>query len=211
MRFGIEIEFHIPAHCRDAIIAELEYKLNARDTSYTHLHRGNYDRWTFHRDGSLRDCNHHVGLELVSPIIDGSQLEQFSETLNYVMESIRNKGGFVNRQCGFHIHVSDTRVCHHHLDSINEMWMKYQSQFIDCIPNHRKNNRYCKPNELNMSGSRYRMLNLVSSYERTESIEFRLFQGTLNPMKAMNMIKSVLAFTELAVNKITANQVNHSL
>lgn len=198
--FGVEIEFFIPNQRVTALKNFVTGELRGSNQSYTHLHSGAYNGWSLHRDGSLiSSSGKNEGLELVSPPFCFKNAEEGFESIRLVMERLRSLGAFVNRKCGFHIHLGGKRIReldYAQLLQLERFWVETaQDKFITLLPAHRKSNRYCRKNTYNIGGGdRYKMLNVIPAHQRHSTVEFRLFQGTLNPDRAKDEIERVKKF-----------------
>lgn len=199
--FGVEVECFIPVQNFNALKTKLKRSTGLIDQFYTHTQVGGYTSWTLKRDGSLR-CNPkiNIGVELVSPVYRFNRAEEAYDEIAKVMEIVRSVGGFVNRKCGLHIHIGGRSIREllaeeTRLEALMDYWLEWQNRMFALLPNHRRRNKHCKrvyscdePLE-----DRYKAMNLCSLMSHG-TIEFRLFEGTLNSEKAKDRIKLIKAF-----------------
>lgn len=199
--FGVEIEFFIPEQSIATLKNFVTRTLGGSDQSNSHFHEGEYDGWTIHYDGSLvSHTGKNTGLELVSPVFHFKDMYQGFNSIRAVMDKLRDLGAFVNRRCGFHIHVGGKQIRLATPDTlrfIERCWISDgQDEFIKLLPRHRQHNRYCRKNSGDQLADRYQMLNTLPAWKRHKTLEFRLFQGTLNPDRARSMICRVKKFLD---------------
>lgn len=196
--FGVEIEFvggDANAIARDLHAAGLIPA--ARRERYHSPRRSGM--WAFETDGSV--STEYSGGEVVSPPL--SDTPEAWTQLERICEIIRRHGGSVDRQCGAHVHVS-----HEPLDANRHRWTRlirlaggYEDLLYrlasggEATGGRHRGTGYAVPGiasrvsrrfdsdrearqTLNLSGGRYSALNY-----RANTVEFRHFNGTLDPRR----------------------------
>ena len=221
IKFGIEIETHLPA---DAHIAIGGYHRGVEiDTWGAPTFQGKY--WKAERDGSIRPTGHNrKGCEFVSPILWGDEgLAKLSEFLEFA----RNLGARVNRSCGLHITVdvasiigtTDTKEVAHFAEKVVRHAHEHEWAIYAQTGSDRHRNRYshtwskqiderawaplkqAKKGEISylqalraIAGSTGRgMVNLSKIANSTPVIEFRAFAASLNDRAVLHHIATVFA------------------
>jgi hypothetical protein len=151
--------------------------------------------WLADGDPSIIAPSGRVGCEFVSPILRGAEgIRQ----LMAVIAEIKSRGGQVNPSCGLHVHVgfdlSNTMSVYRLISLVSN----HERGLYAITGTHRREagqgSRYstcwCKglrqygkveDAERYAKGDRYHILNL-QTYKPT--VEFRVFGGSLNPVKA---------------------------
>lgn len=167
-----------------------------------------------------------MGVEFVSPVLSGPEgLDSIAEICSLIRQRL---GGYVNSTCGVHVHVafpvddveamrrlhaivarheaalyamsgSPARTNGHYCQSIRdttvrnynwsrktkcEIQMDMQRGYMGCI------------------GDRYRLLNWTNYLMegRPNTVEFRVFSGSLNPDKIAAWVRVCLAMVEMAID-----------
>lgn len=197
--FGIEVEAYVPSGMVSALKISLSMSFGQNgwaDQFTSHKQRGEYKVWTLHYDGSLKTNSKITGVELVSPVFNFDEFDKAMESISLLLESIRAVGGFVNKQCGLHIHVGTVdSISLNKMHYINYNWLKWQDDIFAHLPSHRRCNKYCKRNDsiYDLLSDRYRALNFTSLLMH-ETLEFRLFAASLNYYRVVACIKLVRDF-----------------
>jgi len=203
IHFGIELETTIPTNC-DVTIGRYHGGLPV-----AWLPAG----WKAERDGSISTSRiGHQGCEFVSPKLKGSA--GIAEACK-AAEAIDARGGRVNKTCGMHVTVEwtgdakalarlITLVANHE----KGLYASTGTHTRESAP-HRGGASWCKGlkqygdrnrAEQLAKSDRYHALNLNHLAYGSNRIEFRLFAGTLNPVKVAAAIQLCLALVELALN-----------
>lgn len=199
--FGVEIECGHP---------ELSYTEMATQMQENGFHAGFYEagRKTYgvDRDGS--------GLEIKTPILKG---EKGYRELERIMTFLKDQGCFVTRRDGMHVHVgaasfeSDEKAC----AIIARSWYNNQQVIGRMCSSHRTGHGMCArltQSELKTLGQTVhkdywgrgykewgdrKSLNLEPVPEYG-TIEFRLHEGCLDPVKAIAWVKFCQKFVDYA-------------
>ena len=209
-KFGVELE--MKGISRDKAVRVLRaIGINVQNEGYNHTRR---DHWKIVPDGSV-----HGGFEVVSPVLQG---EEGLEQLRAVTTALKDAGGKVDRQCGFHVHfdAADLRV--DHIRAVVNRYAAHEARIDSFMPQSRRanNNTYCRGLADIVSrrnfreaatlgalagaqGGRYFKVNL-QSYQVHGTIEFRQHSGTLEAPKAVNWVRFLAAFIEATKAKVDA-------
>lgn len=182
--FGIELE-HISKlsinHLTEAIRTE-GLPTESEEGRREHAYRG----WQIKGDGSISPQNKYPhGIEIASPPMT---LKDYGNLLKVVAIAKRNGG--VNASCGMHVHVHApelqgvlvTRPDAHWQEYIKKAWQAVEPIMFSYMPLSRRTSSYCRPGI--SWGTKYMAINFSPLYNR-RTIEFRLHNATLNPMKAV--------------------------
>ena len=167
------------------------------------------------------------GGEIVSPILRGQagidEVTTVFNSVNSLMGSY-GSGNNINRECGYHVHLSWRGMTVEQCKKIFADWIVYEEEIDQFIPRSRRadNNRWCRSNKSSPSiaravqnlrtqdlrgmgtwfernASRYVKLNFCS-LARQGTIEFRHHSGTTDPQKITNWIKFLINFVIASVN-----------
>lgn len=210
--FGVEIECYIPA----TAIAANEIRIGA-------YHHGLQipcfpDGWTAEHDGSISHSGPTgmIGVEIVSPILKGAE---GVEQMKLVFAKLNEWGAKVNRNCGFHIHIgiADRKIAD--VEKIARVAANFQTSLYAATgTKSREQGSYCQPIRDRYKNvdwkvrqashvrfhDRYMALNLTNWIEgRRPTVEFRVFAGTLNFVKAISYLRMTLATVEKALTSRT--------
>ena len=165
--------------------------------------------WKAERDGSIRTAPGYHACEIVSPILRGAEgLAQVAEVVR-IMES---KGFRVNQSTGCHVHCSWDRslpadalarlvtivsYCERGLYAITGTKSRERGHYCGGVRKY-GNGKDAKPA---LDRNRYHALNLTNLANGTrDTVEFRLFSGSLNPIKICGWIQVCLGLVERAIN-----------
>ncbi len=206
--FGVEIECFVPAEAiREArwVIGAYHHGIQAPN-----LPAG----WNLQRDGSLSGSD-AVAVEVVSPVLLGLDGLTQVET---VMATLRAMGAKVNHTCGFHVHVGFANRTVAELRRVVCMVASQEHALYAITGSHkREGGRYCcsvrdsrlrvfeeaaKENirDYECDCDRMRVLNLLNMfYGSKRTLEFRVFGGTLNGIKACAYIQVAIGLVDKAV------------
>lgn len=205
MTFGVEIECTLPA----AVIAQKQITIGV----YRHGVQvpGLPAGWVAMRDGSIQADRDHRGVEIVSPVLKGKEgLEQAQA----VLRTLKAWGARVNKSTGLHIHVgAGFRENLRKLLQLVHLVAQYErALFATTGTRSREHGVYAKPvsetykaiagatewRQVERAATKYQALNLVPLFGSKKTIEFRLFQGTMNATKLGAYIQLVLGLCEKA-------------
>jgi len=220
LTYGVEIE------C--AIDSTVPIRIGGYHNGYsvTALPAGNVDRrhWRAERDGSLGGFAHgKTCVEFVSPVLRGAE---GLDNIRATCAQIKAWGGATNPSCGLHIHVgfpSDS------VADIRRLTMLV-GQFEDALyamsgTPERRTGGYCWPikNDRNKQviwsvenkhalrnqgdfEQKYRLLNWRPFIcEGRETVEFRVFSGSLNPAKIAAWVQVALTLVEMALDGVSCD------
>lgn len=192
--FGVEIEF--VGGNRSAIARELYQRgliPQARQTSY-HSTR-TPGMWSFEHDGS-------VDGEIVSPVFRDTP--EAWRQIEEVCQIIREHGGRVDARCGGHVHIGRVPLDHDNtrLRNLVNLWKSNEDLFYrigaggESGGNHR-GDHYARP----LGGSR--SVGISSHYSvvnagGNQTIEFRVFNGTLDPKQIQTNVRLSHALVQAA-------------
>jgi hypothetical protein len=173
MTFGVEIETVAP----DSAVRNDGLRIggyhNGLQVPYLPL------GWKAERDGSISTTSGGHACEIVSPILRGSEgLAQVAE----VVRTLEAKGHRVNVSCGVHVHVGWRR----------DLPADALARLVTIVS-------YCERGALDRN--RYHALNLTNLAHGTrDTVEFRVFSGSLNAAKVIGWIQVCLGLAERAIN-----------
>ncbi|MEV1174487.1 NUDIX domain-containing protein, partial [Nonomuraea sp. NPDC049784] len=226
--FGLELEFDLPQHiarqAREAIAralhkagltgdAQVHGYHTAQGQSYRSGKNGGRGLWKLELDGT-------VAGELVSPILYDEPATW--ENLRIACEIIRSHGGTASSSTGGHVHVST-----HDYDHIVENYasvLNYVGHHTDTLfrlghnPERESHRglKHCHPNPLPAAGyesvAPLRHLNSGHNFavnmqgmkeSSKDHIEFRLWDGSLDPAVIQSQAKVSLALVEAAFRNAT--------
>ena len=177
--------------------------------------------WKITPDGSVtaRNTGIRLGLEMVSPVLQG---EQGFASVAKAVKALLNAGAKVDVTCGLHVHLGMDGLSGADIIKVVELYTANQSNINNVVSKSRHNTRWAKRHDLNdatldyirRTGStnelrsvcahldnrtyRYKTVNLVA-YSKYGTVEFRQHQGTLSAEKVISWVKFVMALTEKAV------------
>lgn len=202
MTFGIEIECCLPMRAR------IEVGGYHRGVAVAGLPAG----WNAQADGSIAPPMGYYGVEIVSPVLQGSEgLRQVVAVCCW----LKTLGALVNRSTGLHVHVGFPAVCRPRLQHLVHTVSNFEEAIYASTGTHsRERGHYCRSVRRNFQGAdlaggqisgptrdRYHVLNvsnLVSGYKPT--VEFRAFAGTINARKIVAYVRMCLGLVERALS-----------
>jgi hypothetical protein len=203
MTFGIEIETVAPESAlrNDGLrIGSYHYGIQV-----PYLPAG----WKAERDGSIRTGDGGHACEIVSPILRGAEgLAQVAEVVG-ILEA---KGHRVNVSCGVHVHVGWKRDWPAEALARLVTIVAYCERGLYAITGtkNRERGTYCggvrkygtdKDAKPALDRNRYHALNLTNLAHGTrETVEFRVFSGSLSAAKLVGWIQVCLGLVERATN-----------
>lgn len=204
-QFGVEIEFY---NVRPATVIQAlaEVGIDCEYEGYNHHTR---PHWKIVRDGSVtpRNTGEGSGLEMVSPILSGTDGLRQLETVLSVMARV---GAKVNSTCGLHVHIDQAGLTDIQRRNYFLAYVMNQQNFDRLVSPSRRafRNNYTRAYDENeivefteavvqgqtdfYTSARYHNLN-VTSYGKYGTFEVRHHQGTLNARKVINWVKLNLA------------------
>ncbi len=202
MTFGIEIETVAP----DSAIQNDGLRIGGYHAGIQvpYLPAG----WKAERDGSIDASRGGHACEIVSPILRGAEgLAQVVE----VVKTLEAKGHRVNISCGVHVHVGWSRnlpaealarlvtitaYCEAGLYAITGTKSRERGRYCGGVRKY-GNGKDAKPV---LDHNRYHALNLTNlANGARDTVEFRVFSGSLNPTKVAGWIQVCLGLVERAI------------
>lgn len=220
-RFGVEIElngavgcdFSFPL-CSDgspegisriaSIISGLDLQTEIRCWGHDHDNKV----WICKPDASC-------GMEICSPVLSVGDLPLVSRVIEALAqdESVR-----MDHRCSIHVHIDIPGV--HGIEapaSVLAWWVKCEHIFLDSVPEHRKNNRYCRcVGETSLFGdsdlvlSHFLVDKMSDKYlsansfhliaKRRRSLEFRLLEGVFDSSVVENWILMLMHFVSKSLS-----------
>jgi hypothetical protein len=177
--------------------------------------------WKAESDGSLSFTDRRP-VEFVSPILKGAE---GLDNIRAACAQIKAWGGKTNRTCGLHIHVGVGDIS---IDALRRLY-RLVGRFEDALyavtgTPERRSSHYCQPiktqNNRDMNWQtladksdiryasqardlrdRYRILNIVNMINgRQDTVEFRVFSGSLNPAKISAWVQVCLSLVQCAID-----------
>jgi len=202
LTFGIEIETIAPdSAVRNDGLRIGPYK---RGIQVPYLPAG----WKAECDGSIDNGHGGHKCEIVSPVLQGEEgIRQVLE----VLETLQAKGHRVNASCGVHVHVGWNRDWPSEALARLVTIVAYLEKGLYAITGtkNRERGRYCggvrkygsdKSAKPALDRDRYHALNLTNLARGTkDTVEFRVFSGSLNPTKVAGWIQVCLGLVERAL------------
>jgi hypothetical protein len=171
--------------------------------------------WKAERDGSIQASPGFMAAEIVSPVLKGaeglSQLKAVCDWLNSV-------GAKVNRSTGFHVHVGFNASDMGALRRLVCLVANFEKALFAATGTHsREEGTHCRGIQQNhqfvtafhatrvarpgLCNNRYHVLNLTNLLRYGKpTVEFRVFAGTTNALKALSYVRLCLAIVEKALN-----------
>jgi hypothetical protein len=171
--------------------------------------------WRAERDASIQAGPGHTAAEIVSPVLKGAdglcQVKSVCDWLNRV-------GAKVNRSTGFHVHVGfdfSNAEALHRLVSLVANFEK--ALFASTGTHSREQGHFCRGIQEDhrfvtafhatrvarpgLCSDRYHVLNLTNLIGHGKpTVEFRVFAGTTNALKAIGYVRLCLGIVEKALS-----------
>jgi len=202
LSFGIEIETIAPDNAvRNDGLRIGPYR---RGIQVPYLPAG----WKAEADGSIDNAGGGHKCEIVSPVLQGEEgIRQVIE----VLSTLEAKGHRVNASCGVHVHVGWRRDWPSEALARLVTIVAYLEKGLYAITGtkNRERGRYCggvrkygndKSAKPALDRDRYHALNLTNLARGTkDTVEFRVFSGSLNPTKVAGWIQVCLGLVERAL------------
>jgi len=202
LTYGVEIETIAPdSAVRNDGLRIGPYK---RGIQVPYLPEG----WKAEADGSINNGHGGHKCEIVSPILQGAEgLAQVGE----VVRTLEAKRHRVNASCGVHVHVGWKRDWPSEALARLVTIVAYVEKGLYAITGSRSRERgtYCgglrkygteKDAKPNLDRNRYHALNLTNLARGTkDTVEFRVFSGSLSAVKVVGWIQVCLGLVERAL------------
>ncbi|MDP8240852.1 MAG: amidoligase family protein [Candidatus Hatepunaea meridiana] len=237
-KFGVEIE--VAGVARHLIAEAVAEGTGGRITA---THCTGYDttivtdqqerEWKIMNDGSIPYANGHRGSEIVTPILEYTDIEM----LQQVVRKVRATGAIANRSCtAIHIHVDGRQHTVKSLSILAKMVYKNEDMIFDALQVHpERRRRYTQPmdeefidkvvkrrprsdrrlNEYwfgrynphpeHYNSQRYHGFNLSCKWRYLNTIEWRYPNSTLHSGKIKAYIQLFLALSAKALNARAAS------
>jgi hypothetical protein len=215
--FGVEIEFdldHLGWNQKTTALRAIGREMyeagltNTAEQQGYHAGNSDYSRWRFEEDST-------VSGEIVSPILYDEP--QTWQQLEKVCEIVRRHGGKATTRTGGHVHIACGNYDHTPRNHNNLLQLFKQNEDVVYrlaqnpeAGSHRGTN-WCRPNNLpaqdyttiqqvqQSNNSHHIGLNFQSVNGSAEDhVEFRMWDGTIDPAAIQSQIKMSLAMTETA-------------
>jgi hypothetical protein len=190
-KFGIEFE-HISTIDRSAlgrVLAENKIVISSGG-------HGDYSGWQLKGDGSITPTGkYNNACEIASPPMLANKYQELIRALEIV-----SKYGAVNSSCGLHVHVSAPELSLVVFNNakwqqyVTSVWQAIEKLMFTYVPPSRRNNHYCRTGVV--WNNKYQAINLSSLQSIRRTIEFRLHNSTLNPLKAFSFAVLCQAIVE---------------
>lgn len=203
LTFGIELETIAP----DSVVRHDALRIGP----YRHGIQVPYlpTGWTAEADGSIDNSRGGHKCEIVSPILHGEEgLKQVVEVLQ-ILSAKRHR---LNLTCGIHVHVGWKRDWPSEALARLVTIVAYVEKGLYAITGtkSRERGRYCggvrkygndKAAKPNLDRDRYHALNLTNLARGTkDTVEFRVFSGSLCATKVIGWIEVCLGLVERALS-----------
>ena len=193
-KFGIEFE-----HVSTIERPKLNSVLSENKVVISNGGNGDYSGWQIKNDGSITPSGKYINsIEIASPPMLINKYQELIRVINIV-----SKYGAVNSSCGLHVHVAApdlaTLVFGNYASQewqlyVSSIWQAIEKLLFTYVPPSRRNNHYCRPGVV--WDNKYQAINLSSLRSSRRTIEFRLHNSTLNPLKAFSFAVLCQAIVE---------------
>lgn len=153
--------------------------------------------WNKGSDGSITPPYRTQTAEFRSPPFYGDR--GLAQLVRDVWEIKRAGWGGVNKSCGSHLHIDLGAMDEEDLKAIFRFAKAYESQIFELVAFSRRDNSFCKKlgARINMR-DRYRWANF-SALNEFGTLEVRLHQGSVHPIRLMMWVRLMLRFVEIAI------------
>jgi hypothetical protein len=221
MTYGVEIECGID---RNVNLRVGGYHAGTSCTALPSF-EGRY--WNAQSDSSLHFSERRA-VEFVSPILKGAE---GLDNIRAVCAQIKSWGGVTNNSCGLHVHVGvPANLSVQQIRCLYQLVGRFENALYSCTGTpERRLGRYCQPiktdankridwnrhrckEDLRYSEhtremqDRYRILNVTPFLcGRQNTVEFRVFSGSLNPAKIAAWIQVCLSLVEMALDGVDSD------
>jgi Putative amidoligase enzyme len=170
--------------------------------------------WKAERDCSIQAGPGYMAAEIVSSVLKGADgLRQ----LKAVCDWLNSVGAKVNRSTGFHVHVGFDHTNAKALHRLVSLVANFEKALFAATGTHsREQNHYCQGISADhnfvtafratrvarpdLCSDRYHVLNLANLISHGKpTVEFRVFAGTTNALKATGYVRLCLGIVEKAL------------
>ena len=196
----------------DLILQELNEKVFI--SSWTHTHDNT--AWIVKTDSSC-------GIEICSPVSKVFNYNKKFGSLNSACKVCdllsKDKRIICNEKCSFHVHIEVKDCSEDVISKILKYWIKFESVFLDSVPEDRKLNKYCECIGLSnlfradeyyssseiikkLGEHKYYTVNCFHLFKgKRKTLEFRIAENTacLNNFFVKNWVKLLIHFVESAI------------
>jgi hypothetical protein len=216
LTFGVEIECEGNSSNFGSRVARRLYDEGLCHSSHIQSYHGHREPGMFavERDGSLGSN----GAEIITPVLRDNPEDW--EKLQRVCQIIREEGGRVSPRCGGHVHIGsyplDSRT--NLYQRVVNMWGAFQDivyrmasegmhrgargrdyRYAMPLSTDSLERRYNNVESLRRAWGRYGSLNLNNAGgSPTDTIEFRVFDGTVDERRIQNNVRVAAAFVDRA-------------
>ena len=204
---GVELEMELEGECQ----VEIENRL---ENTMEDLHDiGYYDNLVeYKEDGSLED-----GVEMVTA---PTSLKQFKEDIVPLIQGLQ-KDGFTSEKggrCGNHIHISRAAFDEQAQSRLVLIYAKFES-IIKILSRRNGNHTYCKDVLDTINGVSLELADIIVksqkekpkstaiNFNNSETIEFRVFRGTMNTNVLIANIQLVQLIADLALQDLSVQDI----
>ena len=164
--------------------------------------------WKAEYDGTIDNGHGGHKCEIISPVLqDEAGIRQVIE----VLETLKAKGHRVNASCGVHVHVGWKRDWPSEALARLVTIVAYLEKGLYAITGtkNRERGRYCggvrkygnyQEAKRSLDRNRHHALNLTNlACDNKDTVEFRVFPGSLNPTQVVGWIQVCLGLVERAL------------
>ena len=202
---GIEIEAELPNSSgeQDEETEEYTEEENARNNVEANVADKGYEN-EFKIDGSLHNC----GIEVNTEPLFGREL---IENVRSLTQALKVEGFETSTSCGLHVHLDARDMTTEQIRIFTRYYMKYEDLIFKMLPDCRRNNSYCSRfgdmGQYFVSGSDYcshyfgrcalnidNFINRARGHTNKQTVEFRMHEGTLDPVAIINWVKFLHRF-----------------
>ena len=204
---GVELEMELDGHYQ----SDIEYKL---ETAMHEVESVEYylNLIEFKEDGSLDD-----GVEMVTA---PTNLEQFKKDIVPLIQELQKKGftSEVGGRCGNHIHISRDIFSEDAQARLVLIYAKFES-LIKILSRRNGKNNYCQDVLDTVSGVSLELSDTIVkrqkakskftaiNFNNTNTIEFRVFRGTMNTNVLIANIQLVQLIADLALQELSIQNI----
>lgn len=147
-------------------------------------------------DGSITDYNRNEDGRELRICLERRRLRRVIPPL---MKALRSMGARVNKSCGLHVHLDQRSPAINPAVTYANL-VRSLNLLTTVIAPSRRNNQYCGRNrdsrfDQARNGGRYKMIN-ATAFHKYQTIEVRMFGGTLEEDKIINWIETLWAIAE---------------